>query len=75
MTLLKSPYLQVLDDFGFVAGFDSGEASGVETSFLLQMRRQIVELAASESFAFRVLLLGENADTTTNGDSSVLVVT
>ena len=58
-----------------MAGFDSGEASGVEASFLLHVRWEVVELASGEGLAIGVLLLREDADATADGDGRVLVVT
>ena len=41
--------LQIEHDLGFVRRLHAGEAARLQTSLLLQMRRQIVEFAAGES--------------------------
>lgn len=67
--------LQVLHDLGLVGWLHTGEAASSAHGLGLLVQGQVVKLASGVGLASDVLLLGEDANTTADGDGGSLVVT
>ena len=64
--------LKILDNLGFVGGFDTGEASGTLAGDKLLVGSEVVEFAASVGLAVSLLVGVEDADFLADGDGSIL---
>lgn len=68
--------LQEPNDLGLVGGLHTGVATSVSDSIALHFKwGQVVELTASEGLSSHILVLCEDANTTTDGHCGSLVVT
>lgn len=67
--------LQVLHDLGLVGWLNAGEAASPADSLGLLVQGQVVKLTSGVGLSFNVLLLGEDANATADGNSGTLVVT
>ena len=66
--------LEELNNLGLVGGLHAGEAAGSDHGLGLLRDGQVVKLAAGVGLSGHILILGEDANTTADGDGGSLVV-